>query len=261
MYNNTLDSNLNDDAKGRKRDEFMSSYRSQFGTVKQRMAGDMLKEFASNTSGTIKKNTKDGYRNEIRNKPKGGGVMSVMGGENSQQQSTGPVAFKVGKAPSKPAVQAPSSTPAQAPSQVKASKNNSDNSTNGMAGYVAPKPKNWSAQKPDEYQGFTGGEAGVDSPDLNYGQIITSPSGTKTQYGADGSMRTYGTDEALASAVQAKKDAEYSVTNYRPIDYSTNLPDNFDPGGKDQLAHKQYLCSLGVQSFCDQAQALQKQYG
>jgi len=255
MYNNTLDSNLNDDAKGRKRDEFMSSYQSKFGSGKQRMAGDMLKDFASNTSGEFKKNTKDDYRNEVRNKPKGGGVMSVMGGGSSQQQSTGPVAFKGGKAPSKPAAQTPTNTPAQAPSQAKASKNNSDNATNGMAGYVAPKPENWAPHQ-GEYKGFTGGVAGVDSPDPNYGQIITSPSGTKTQYGKDGSMMTWGTDEALASAAKSKADKKFSVTN-RKIDYNTNLPSDFDPAGKDAYGHNMYLYELtGIDHFREMAQGM-----
>lgn len=118
-----------------------------------------------------------------------------------------------------------------------------DNSINDMAGYVAPKPETWAAEDPKEYKGFTGGVPGVDSPDLSYGQVITSPSGTKTQYGADGSMKTWGTDEALESALDLKQRREYGKANPRNIDYNTNLPSDFDPNGRDNATHEAWLCS------------------
>ena len=149
----------------------------------------------------------------------------------------------------------PSNPSPNNPTQSNLLPSNTDNSTNGMAGYVAKKPEVWAPDK-SEYKGFTGGVPGVDSPDPNYGQIIVSPSGTKTQYGEDGSMKTWGTDEALASAVQSKADQKSSVTN-RKIDYNTNLPSDFDPGGKDAYAHNMYLYELtGIESFREMAQGM-----
>jgi hypothetical protein len=107
---------------------------------------------------------------------------------------------------------------------------------------------------------YQGGVAGDDYPDPNNGSVVVNNNGTMSQTTADGQRIEWGTEEALQSAIEAKQDAQASVQNYREIDYDTNLPSDFDPGGKDQLAHARYLCSLGVQHFCEKANGLVNQY-
>lgn len=108
---------------------------------------------------------------------------------------------------------------------------------------------------------YQGGVAGEDYPDPNNGSVVVNNNGTMSQTTADGERIEWGDEEALQSAIVAKQDAQASVQNYREIDYDTNLPSDFDPGGKDQLAHARYLCSLGVATFCEKANSLVNQYG
>lgn len=201
--------------------------------------GELMKDFASNIDYDGIKDRVQNMRTKYENKRSEGGLFSFDRGKVKSQ----PVGSRE---PYKP----------ETNSNQPAASSKSDNSTNRMAGYVAPKPEKWAAQNSNDYKGFTGGEAGVDSPDLSYGQVITSPSGTKTQYGADGSMRTYGTDEALESAYQNKQDQRFSVTN-RKVDYDTHLPDDFDPSGKDAYGHNMWLYELtGSEHFLNKAQGM-----
>ncbi len=185
---------------------------------KQRMAGDYLKEF-TNESNVMKVLRSKDNRNGVRN------FESSSGSSGSSSNS---------------------------------SSNTNNSQSTSMEGYVAPKPETWKPGNAKEYTGFQGGEIGVDSPDLNYGAVITSPSGTKTQYGADGSMKTWGTDEALESALKSKQDKKISAQpGRRKVDYNTNLPSDFDPAGKDAYGHNMMLYELtGVKSFLDAAQGM-----
>ena len=201
------------------------------------MAGDYLSEFTtkfSDNSKTKEVTSKD-YRGGVKNS-NNNNVASFLGNSANTNTNVVPNADQFGK-----------------------------DSTSKKDVSIQPYPnpsKSAEGKSENNYKpNFQGGVAGTDYPDPNNGSIQVHANGTKTQITANGERIEWGTDEALQSAIKSQEDKKYSVTNQREIDYNTNLPSDFDPGGKDSLSHAQYLCSIGVDYFCQQAKGLQNTYG